>query len=333
MQDRCEADFNYLKDIGLDTPIWGVTPLEMNDFVGTEWVADWLDELWCKNYKINIKSGVKRFEKSWDGLKKAVVLVGASPAVLKQIDTLKALDDNFIIVACNSIYGLLIESGVRVDYIMALEARDHIVSDFFVQDDHAELIVSPFVAPGVLDAWNGKKSFYHLGGGRKYSELLKSDGITDEDIGGGNAISTACAWAYKYLSSGDFVLIGTSFCYYEDYYFDKRTTEHVCKFEDEKSVRAVDIYGTAVNVTPSQLMYKTWLENFIKQLKPYANFINATEDGILGVVPNILSVDGEDVKYSLVYLPWINIIPFDMAVKSYRQLFMEAKQNGTRQRL
>jgi hypothetical protein len=329
MQDRCEADFNYLKDIGLDTPIWGVTPLEMNDFVGTSWVEDWVDELWCKNYKINIKSGVKRFEKSWVGHKKAVVLVGASPAILKQIDTLKTLDDNFIIVACNGVYAKLLEEGVRVDYIMALEARDHIVSDFKVQDDHAELIISPFVAPGVLDTWKGKKSFYHLGGGRKYAELLKSDGITDEDIGGGNAISTACAWAYKYLSSGDFILVGTSFCYYEDYYFDKRTTEHVCQFsEDQNKIKAVDIYGAIVNVTPSNLMYKTWMENFIKYMKP-CRFTNATEDGILGVVPKILSVDGDNIQYSIVYLPWINILPFKNVVERYRQLFEKIKMEVT----
>jgi hypothetical protein len=324
MQDRCEADFNYLKDIGMDKPIDGIKSFDMNDFVGTGWVEDWVDELWCKNYKINMASGVKRFEKSCKGLNKVAVLVGASPAILKQIETLKTLDNNFIIIACNGVYAKLLEEGVRVDYIVALEARDHIVKDFVVQDGHAELIVSPFVAPGVLDAWKGKKSFYHLGGGRKYAALLKETGIEDEDIGGGNAINTACAWAFRYLSSGDFILIGTSFCYYEDYYFDKRTTEFICKFDDENKIKAVDIYGAVVNVTPSQLMYKTWMENFIKYMK-ICRFTNSTEDGILGVMPKILSVEGENIQYSIVYLPWISIIPFDLVVDKYRQLFSEVK--------
>jgi hypothetical protein len=329
MQDRCEADFNYLKEIGMDKPIEGVMPFDMNDFVGTEWVDDWVDELWCTNYKINMKSGVNRFEKSWDGLKKVVVLVGASPAILKQIDTLKKLDDNFLIVACNGVYSKLLEEGVRVDYIVALEARDHIIKDFKVQDDHAELIVSPFVAPGVLDAWKGKKSFYHLGGGRKYAALLKETGIEDEDIGGGNAINTACAWAFKYLSVADFILTGTSFCYYDDYYFDKRTTEHVCKFDDnQQKIKAVDIYGGIVNVTPSQLMYKTWLENFIKYMKN-CKFTNATEDGILGVMPKIISVEGENIQYSLVYLPWINILPLENVVGRYREIFTKKNMEVT----
>ena len=104
MQDSCAVDFNYLKDIGMDTPVDGVMPFDMNDFVGTEWVDDWVDELWCKNYKINMKSGAKRFEKSWSGLKKVAVLVGASPAIVKQIPILKTLDENFVIIACNGVY-------------------------------------------------------------------------------------------------------------------------------------------------------------------------------------------------------------------------------------
>jgi hypothetical protein len=81
-------------------------------------------------------------------------------------------------------------------------------------------------------------------------------------------------------------------------------------------------------VTPSQLMYKTWLENFVRYAKD-AHFVNATEDGILGVVPEILSFDGTDGTYTIKYLPWISIIPFNMAIESYRRLFQEAKRNGT----
>ena len=329
MQSQRSVDFNYLTSIGLNNPIWGVQALQMNDFVGTEWVADWLDELWCDNYKINRKRSIKRFQKTWNGLGKAVVMVGASPAINAQIETLKGLEDDFIIVACNTVYATLIEAGVRVDYIMAIEGRPHIASDFRLQDTHAELIVSPFVAPAVLERWKGKVSLYHLGGGRKYATLIKEDGILDEDIGGGNAVSTACAWAFKYLSAGDFILTGTSFCSYDQYYFDGRTTEYLCDFNTEDNIKAVDIYGKLVKVSPSQLMYKTWLENFIKELSPKAHFVNATEDGILGVVPKIINMDGENGQYSLVYLPWISIIPLKMAVNKYRQLFKET-QHGTR---
>jgi hypothetical protein len=321
MQDQCAVDFNYLESIGLDKPPDGVVSMQMNDFVGTEWVVDWLDDLWCKNYEINKQFKIKRFEKTWIGCGKAVVLVGASPSVLKQIETLKSLDDNFIIVACNSIYAKLLQEGVRVDYIFAVEGRDHIASDFTVQDDHAELIVCPFTSPEAIKKWKGKISLYYLGGGRKYKSILEQDGIKEIEIGGGNSISTALCWAYKYLKASDFIFTGVSFCYYDDYYFDKRSTEYVCQFnERDKKIKAVDIYGNLVNVTPSQLSYKTWLESFMRYVKD-VNYINATEDGILGVVPKILSVEGENVQYTIQYLPWINIIPFAMSVKAYNQKF------------
>ena len=331
MQDQCEAvDFDYLKDIGLDNPVLGARPIDLNDFVGPEWVASWLDDLWCENYRKNSTYKLKRFAKTWDSRGKAVVFVGASPSVTKHIETLKTLDNNFIIVACNTVYARLLQDGVRVDYIFAVEARPHIAKDFTVQDEHTELIVSPFVAPEVLEAWKGKISIYYLGGGKKYAELLELDGIKDIDIGGGNALNTAVCWAYKYLSSADFIFIGTSFCYYDQYYFDNRTTDYLCQFDPKDvKVKAIDIYGSAVNVTPSQLMYKTWLESFVRYAKD-AHFINSTEDGILGVMPEIVSIEGENVSYTIKYLPWLHIIPFDLAIKSYRQLFMEANRNGTR---
>jgi hypothetical protein len=166
---------------------------------------------------------------------------------------------------------------------------------------------------------------YYLGGGRKYAAMLKTDGIEDTDIGGGNALNTAACWAYKYLSARDFIFLGMSFCYYDDYYFDGRTTEHVCQFDEKiQKIKAIDMYGEMVQVTPSQLMFKTWLENYVRCAKD-AHFINSTEDGILGVVPEVLSFDGTDGTYTLKYLPWISIIPFNVAVDSYRRLFMEAK--------
>jgi hypothetical protein len=97
------------------------------------------------------------------------------------------------------------------------------------------------------------------------------------------------------------------------------------------NIKAVDIYGEIVNVTPAQLSYKTWLENFIRHA-PGGTFTNCTEDGILGVVPEILSLDGEDGTYTIRYLPWINIIPFADTVKAYNEKFKEMK-DGSRQRL
>lgn len=323
MQAECAAvDFNYIEGMGISAPD-GVTQMDLNCFVGPEWVNDELDNLWCRNYIENKKLGVKKFALTQLAKNKAVVLVGAAPSVSKQIDVLKTLDDNFIVVACNTVYKHLVLSGVKVDYVFVVEAQSHIKNDVTIQDTNTKLIASQFVYPDVLKNWQGEKWIYYVSGGKLFDRLMQNENI-ETDIGGGNAISTAACWAYKYLCARDFILIGTSFCRYGDhYYFDGRSEEKICNFSNKDTkFKAADIYGCLVDVTPAQLMYKTWFERFIKEVSN-ATFTNSTEDGILGVVPEIMTADRDGGQYRIHYLPWINIVPFKMVVDAYKKRLKE----------
>jgi hypothetical protein len=326
MQNERAVSFDYLEELGLSPSFEGIKPLSLDSFIQADWIADEVDQLWLSNYEQNKRYGLARFPRTSYAKGKAVVFAGSSPAVLKQINTLKSLDQNYIIVACNAIYPRLIDEGVRVDYVFALEAHSHIVKDFEKYPYQSTLVTSPFICPKVHEVWRGAKWVYYLGGGRAYKAALEKDGINDIDIGGGNVISTAMVWAYKYLQARDFILIGTSFAYYDDgYYFDGRSTEKVGDLE-AVPIKAVDMYGAVVKTTAPLCMYKTWLETWARYATD-AHIINSTENGTLGVMPRLVSRGKDDFQYTLTFLPWFNIVPLTVAVEAYNLKFKEMK-NG-----
>jgi len=327
MQDKgTELNFDCLADLTPGELPAGIERISLDDFVGGSWVNKELDDLWLKNYTEN-KSNIKWFPRTYQGLKKACIMVGASPAFLKQIDLLREMskEDMFIIVACNSVFKRLVEEGVEVDYVFLVEGRDHVVSDILeVENSETTLIASPFAPPEIVQKWDGPLFFYSVAGGQEYGKALIEDlrGLHDIDVGGGNVISTSFLWAFKYLSCRDFIFIGMSLCYYDDYYFDGRTTEHVGNIIDQEVYKALDMYGKPARTTPAMTMYKTWLEVYTKYFEN-CRFINATEDGILGVYPEVIGMDGDMAQIETKFIPWWSILPLGVAAKAYREKYKE----------
>lgn len=302
----------------------GKFPLQ--EFVSKSWIGEEMDNLWMENYRKN--QPIKVFPCTGEGAGKVVILVGASPAIRKNWTALKKCDDRFIIVACNGTAKFLVENGVKVNYVFAVEARDHIAPDLDFESRNTVLVASPFCSPKALNTWRGERYHYLLGGGAEYQKALHRDfGKERIDIGGGNVISTAFLWAYKYLKSRDFIFTGMSLCYYDEYYHDGRSTKHVDKDINRWRgwYQALDMHGKLVNTTPALTMYKTWLETFLKPEYTQANITNSTEDGILGVYPDPVEIDGQ-LLFKTKYVPWMNIIPLRAAILGYIML-MDEKEN------
>lgn len=328
---RANLDFDYF-DLLEVKEVDGLGKIPLNDFIGKSWINDETDALWVKNYKAN-REKIKPPIKTYKGKDKVCILVGASPAINKQLETLKRLkyNDNFIILSSNTVLRRLIENGIEPDYAFAIEARNHIVEDLDVDAWNCELVCSPFVDPNALSAWKGPVSFYILGGGKKYSKLLKEDlgGRHEIDIGGGNVVSTSMLWAYKYLQCRKFIFIGTSLCYYDDrYYHDNRSTEYVGQdiSQWKGKYQALDIYGKAVDTTPALTMYKVWLETFMRHAEG-VDFLNCTEDGILGVYPEPVSFNNGTAQFKTKYIPWINIVPLKTAIMAFNNSLIGGKNN------
>jgi hypothetical protein len=297
----------------------GLEQQSMTEFLEQRWINDEQEGMFIKNYKKN-KHRIKRTTASNDGKRRACIIVGASSAVKKQIHLLKNLDDNFILVVCNNIYGYLLEHDIVADYVFLLEGRDHVIDDIKIKHNDTKLIVSPFVDSKILDSWGDNYETYLLGGGPKFTEMIRED-FGDIDIGGGNVTNTSILWAYKYLMCRNFILCGVGLSFKDDYYADGRSTKHVLQdFDGEVGLyNAVDMYGEVVYSTRPLLMYKTWLETHSKMLG--IDLINSSEEGILGVYPEPIDRDENGINFRVKYLPWINIAPLHVAIEAFTEKF------------
>lgn len=314
-----DVNFDYMDDLNLPE-LEGVVKIPLDKFVRRKWVDEGQEDLWIKNYEIN-RDKIKPAIRTNDAMERACILVGSSPAIRKQVEVLKRLNHNFILISSNGAYKFLLENDIIPDYVVLIESRDHVVGDISESSNGTRLVTSPFVDPKVLETWKGDYETYMVGGGDRLNELMVNDGHTDIDVGGGNVINASLLWAYKYLMCRNFIMIGVSLCYYDDYYIDGRSTEHVMTdFENKKGYhKAADMYGEVVETTSPLLMYKTWLETYSKLMG--IDLINSTEDGILGVYPEPVSIDDEGLKFKVKYLPWINIAPLSNAIEAFTRKF------------
>lgn len=329
-----EIDFDYHKEV-INTSVSGeIERINPNDLIkGPTWVSKELDGLWLENYKKN-KPYLKLPFKT-NRMNETFILVGASPAIKRNIHFLKNLPEGFVLISPNTTVKHLLKKGIKPDYVFAIEGKDNIAQDFDFDSTGMTLLTSPFVCHEAVAKWRGDLYTYFLSGGQKYKQAIEKDwtGKCDFDIGGGNVLSTSYLWAYKYLNARHFIVMGMSLCYYDDkdYYFDGREKKSDPLEHWAKWLKAVDMYGTIVTTTPPLLMYKTWLEAYVKYAIEYGggSFINATEDGILGVLPEIIEQEGLKVRLQPKYIPWFNITPLYLAIEGHKQR-MEDIKNGIR---
>ena len=321
MQDSgSQANFDYMRL--LDVPqVDGIHSIPLNDFVGMKgWINDSIQDTWRKNYIAN-RNKIVVTKQSSEARKKCCILVGSSPAIKPQIKTLKNINENFIIISSNGAYPWLMQNGVEPDYVMLIEGRDHVVGDVSLKSN-AKLIVSQFVDPKIYDIWNGPiETFVCSATGME--DLIKEDGL-EVDVAGGNVLNASFLWSYKYLGCRNYITIGNSLCYYDDYYVDGRSTDHVMKnLKDHEHIKAVDMQGNVVSTTAPLLLYKTWLETYSRISG--ADFINATEDGIFGVYPEPVEKTEDNIKFRVKYLPWISIAPLSLAIEAYNNKLEDLK--------
>ena len=311
-----QPNFEYLDD--LIPEFEGLEKTSLDKLVRQKWVDEKQEQGWIENYK-KIKHRLKPAKIRDDGINKACIIIGSSPAIEKQVDTLKNLGDNFILISSNGAYRYLCRNGIVPDYVFIMESREHVINDLTQPLNGTKLVASPFINAKILDNWGKNYENYLVGGGPKFTPMIEKD--FEVDIAGGNVVNTSLLWAYKYLRCRNFIFIGCSLCYYDDYYIDKKSTDNVLgDFEKQKGFyNAADMHGEVVNTTLPLLMYKVWLETYSSIMN--IDMINSTEDGILGVYPKPIGRDKDGIKFQVHYLPWINIAPLEMAIRAFTKKF------------
>jgi len=243
-----------------------------------EWNANTSANMW----RFNKKNSLWNLEwKYYEKDEKAMLLVGASPCLKKDVEYLRDIDDRFCIVCANSSLKFLLRHGITPDYCICLDS-DHIdiPQHLDVDTDKVTLIASSAVCPKALDNWKGP--IYYMPYYSVSKELRKKlrPRLGKGVPGGGNSMTQAFYIVSVIFGSKTVVFVANEYCFdsVKKYYAD----EQAAKQEPMKTRYAVvDVLGRKRWTLPAHYNYVIWQEKACNDLCPPGFFID-TSFGLLG---------------------------------------------------
>ena len=254
------------------------------------------------------------------GVDKTVIIVGASPALKKNVDALKDIEgefrDRFILIVVNSAAKFVLDNGIKPDYIISVDCDEELWTRDFSQFNREDLTVicSPFMHPEMVKNWKGKILFMPMGCAdeKVQEEVVKVLGAVRTVPGCGNAFNEAVFISWMIFHCRNYIFVGSELSWPKDerYYVDGK---HSNDEEDDgiQKIQHVDIYGNLVLTTAGHFVFKLWLEDLAS--KAPGVFINATEAGILGMGHE----DG--------HLPFIKQYYLKAAIAYVKQIYRDSK--------
>jgi hypothetical protein len=247
------------------------------------------------------------------GKHKAVIVMGASPAIKRQADRLRELakDDNYILIGLSSGLKWLADENIKPTFCFVAETIPRVL-DWFegVPEDFMKgitLIADIHTNPKVLDIWKGEVQWLAT-----FSAITKMDkkvkkwlfpvnGCNEYFPALGAQVCEAVAFANIVLCSPVVIFVGQEYSFPSD---DCEKDKYYANRDDEKDhyhrAAHLDIYGNVVYTTFSLLQTKYIIEDWTGKIPCW--FFNATEAGILGIA--------KDKN-----IPWIYQFTLDMALK------------------
>lgn len=271
-----------------------------------------------RQWTINTRKNIHRFHRSnsiwaleWKYYKrdeKAMVLVGSSPCLARDVDALKELDDNFRIVCANSALKFLLRHGIKPNYCISLDSDEVDIPQHLDCDNKdITLLASSASSPKSLAKWKGPIYFLPYYSVKPDLRLKVKNRLGKAVHGGGNSITEALWIVSVIFGSKTVMFVGNEYCFddVKNYYADKKAA----KQEVLKMIYPIkDVLGRDRWTLPAHYNYATWTEKVCNDLSPPGFFID-TSFGLLG----------KDC-------PSIHVMEITEAIKKVKAAFATAKR-------
>ena len=251
-------------------------------------------------------------------LGKTAVLLGASPQIKNQIDTLRDLqnDHNFVFIGISSGMKMMFENGIRPRYIMIADA-DPDINRFWNEIDMEQtkgitLIANICTAPNLLAMWKGDIKFLGIFTSIKKMDKKIKKIFPDLNLCGqffpalSSQYNVGAAFAFLILCCKILIFVGSELGF---------KTNESPYYPDRKDVKDTwirkphpDIYGNTVYTNYMLMTLKLTLEDFLGRIAGAGYFFNCTEAGILGV----------NKRYG--NLPWIQQLTLNGGITQARHI-------------
>ncbi|MEY8763051.1 MULTISPECIES: motility associated factor glycosyltransferase family protein [Clostridium] len=218
---------------------------------------------------------VNKFKNKFKGM--SAIVVSAGPSLEKNIDYLKKIQDDFIIISgLRNLKGLL-KIGIVPDFLCILDTLD--INYRFIEgctNINIPIVFHEASSYKVIDKYTGPKILFLRN--PKFSEFLgkQVDGLYQ-----GGSVAHICTSFAVYIGCSTIIFVGQDLAYTNDKFHAKSASfeDEVEVHEDEKKYDLVDdIYGNKIKTDSVFNMFREKLEDFIKHNKNI-KFINSTEGG------------------------------------------------------
>jgi hypothetical protein len=266
-------------------------------------------------------------EKEWAAValqgkhkRKSAIIMGSSPAIKNQVETLKEIqnDNDFVLCGLSSNLEFLLNNGIQPKYIITVDG-DVSQGEFFdtIDMDRTKdiaLIANIFAYPPMLKKWKGPLYFLALQTEDKDFERKQSKWY-------GNLNGTGCGFpsimasfniltavAYLIFECKIILFVGNELSFKDEdsrYYVDRED------FRDkEKRLPHGDIYGNMTHTTASLLAVKYSLEGFLELISKAGWYLNCTEAGIFGITK----------RFPDLHVPWIQQLTLKNGIAQARHI-------------
>jgi hypothetical protein len=255
--------------------------------------------------------------------RKTAVLLGASPAIKKQIDKLRNLqyDPRYVFIGISSGLEFLLSNGIKPRYVMIADA-DPSISRFWQNLNEEDtrgitLISSISASPEMFEKWKGDIKFLAIETtipklDKKFKRWYNPiNGLGCYFFALSSQYNTGAAFAFTVLNCPILIFVGNELS------FETESTPYYVDREDLKDKWLKkphpNIYGEKVYTNYMFMSLKLALEDFLGKCSGNGWFFNATEAGIFGVSNRFGN------------LPWIYQLRLDMAIAQANSLMATGK--------
>ncbi|MFM2151901.1 MAG: hypothetical protein RL199_336 [Pseudomonadota bacterium] len=217
-----------------------------------------------------------------------VVTVSAGPSLSQALPTLKLLQGRVVIVAADGAVAALVRSGIRPDFVCAIDPSPkirHHLEGFDLPD--TILVANSVLDPSVVPAWSGPK-LLAWGPSLHIENLFPGGSTFDPRMSSGNMAISFALW----LGAPLVILTGQDFAFSPDGRSHAAETRHAERGLMERP-RGIFVPGNAggmVETHPTYDLYRRDLERFLAVLRP-SRVVNTSLLGAVVAGTELMSMD------------------------------------------
>lgn len=296
----------------------------VSDFTGSQFKTRWRDNL-RDNRELFRKTGWATAKLQDVEVGKTAILMGASPALGKQIDTLRIIqeDSDFVLCGLSCNLEFLLNNGIQPKYCITVDG-DPSQGEFWDNIDMERtkditLIASTFAYPPMLKKWKGLLYFLALTSAEK--ELRKKTEKWYPPVNALGAEFPSLMGQFNVMAAFIFLCLGCNIILFvgNEMSFENEKAKYYVDRTDPRDNQTRrphgDIYGNIVYTTYGLMALKLSLEYFLGLVKAAGWFFNCSEAGIFGVTK----------RYPDRKVPWIHQLTLKNGIGQARQIMRTGK--------